>query len=261
MFAADCPQNISPLATFGVTVVISIFRRSGSLLTTQAFTAIALINLLTAPVIQLVQLMPQLLQCVGSFERIQEYANYAENGSFHHGSSESSSAANPSIILKPLRRTRGGDCNKHMIRIRGSSFAWKKPTESFLKDINLEIPKGSINIFVGGVGSGKTMLMKSILGETVCSVGPTLSRVSSFAYCAQQPWLEHGTIQSNIIGPTPYDPAWYKTVIGACQLEADLQSLEKGDKTIVGSKGSNLSGGQIQRIVRVPKESDYVQLN
>jgi len=258
MFVAECPQNISPLVTFGVTVIISLYRKKGSLLTAQAFTAIALINLLTTPVIQLVQLMPQLLQCVGSFERIQEYANYANDGPLHDGSAKFSNLANVSLSLQPLCKALPAledNHEKHVISLMRSSFAWNKSKTPFLKEINLKVPRGSVTVCVGSVGSGKTMLIKSILGETVCSHGRALSRVSSVAYCAQQPWLEHGTIQSNIIGVTPYDSTWYKTVVGVCQLDADLQVLERGDKTVVGSKGSNLSGGQIQRIVRILGES------
>jgi ABC-type multidrug transport system fused ATPase/permease subunit len=253
MSVAECPQNISPLVTFGVNVIISLYWKNRSLLTAQAFTAIALINLLTTPVIQLVQLMPQLLQCVGSFERIQEYANYANDGPLHDGSAKFSNLVNSSIILQPLIQplpARDDNHENHVISLRGSSFAWKKSKTPFLKEINLKIPRGSVVVCVGGVGSGKTMLMKSILGETVCSLGPAPSRVSSVAYCAQQPWLEHGTIQNNIIGVTQYDPTWYKTILRVCQLDADLEVLERRDKTVVGSKGSNLSGGQIQRIVR-----------
>lgn len=258
MFVAECPQNISPLVTFGVTVIISLYWKSGSLLTAQAFTAIALINLLTTPVIQLVQLMPQLLQCVGSFERIQEHANYANDGLLHDDSTKSSNLANSSITSQPLfQELPARDINdeKHVISLKGSSFAWQKSKTPFLKGINLRISRGSVTLFVGAVGSGKTMLMQSILGETVYSLGPAPSRVSSVAYCAQQSWLENGTILSNIIGVTQFDSTWYKTVIQACQLDADLQVLGKGDQTVVGSRGSSLSGGQRQRIVRILGET------
>ena len=258
MFVAECSQNISPLITFDVTVIISLYWKNGSLLIAQTFIAIALINLLTTSVIQFVQLMSQLLQCVDSFERIQEYVNYANDELLHDGSVKFSNFANSSISLQPLFQAlpaRDDNHEKHVISLRGSSFAWKKSKTLFFKKINLKIPRGSVTLCVEGVGSGKTMLMKSILGETVCSLGSALSRVSSVAYCAQQPWLEHGTIQSNIIGVTQYDSTWYKTVVRVCQLDANLQILKRGDKTIVGSKDSNLSGEQIQRIIKIFGES------
>jgi ABC-type multidrug transport system fused ATPase/permease subunit len=98
------------------------------------------------------------------------------------------------------------------------------------------------------------MLLESILGETISSFEPAPNRTSA-AYCAQLPWLENDTIQSNIIGVSQSDPKWYKTVKSACGLDLDMQTLERGDKTVVGSKGLNLSGGQKQRIVNNPQEA------
>jgi ATP-binding cassette subfamily C (CFTR/MRP) protein 1 len=258
MFIAECPQNISPLATFGITVIILFNRKDDSFLTAQAFTAIALINLLTSPVIRFIQLMPQLLQCISNFERIQEYANLTNDERSRNGSTGSSKTANSSINLQPLFQEVPGqrhDHQKYVIHLKRSSFAWKKSSSPFLREIELKIPRGSITICIGSVGSGKTMLMESILGETVPTLGPAPSRGSSIAYCAQRPWLEHGTIQDNIIGVTQYDSNWYQTVIGLCQLDADLQALPRRDKTIVGSKSSSLSGGQLQRVVSTLDQS------
>ncbi|KAM0664901.1 hypothetical protein ACQRIU_006285 [Beauveria bassiana] len=58
---SECPQNISPLTTFAINVIVTLYRENGSLLTAQAFTSIALINLLTVPVMQLVQISRRLL--------------------------------------------------------------------------------------------------------------------------------------------------------------------------------------------------------
>lgn len=255
VFIAECPQNISPLATFAVNVIIALYWKNGSLLTAQAFTAIALINLLTIPVIQLVQLMPQLLQCVGSFERIQEYCNHADDAAEHD---ESSKPSNP---LARVVLARSENDQKHVITLENNSFTWKKSKTPFLKDIDLRVPRGSVTVCVGAVGSGKSMLLEGILGETIRSLGPAPNCTSSIAYCAQQPWLENGTIQSNIIGISQCDSKWYETVNSACGLDADLQALERGDKTVVGSKGFNLSGGQKQRIVSKPWEEPSERIN
>ncbi|KAI1080070.1 ABC transporter [Whalleya microplaca] len=248
---SECPQNISPLATFAVYVIIALYWKNASLLTAQAFTAIALINLLTTPVLRLVQLMPQLLQCVGSIERIQEYCNYANDGAENNEYSRPSNRAGSSISLHSLTRigpAQSENDQKHATTLENNSFTWEKSKTPFLKDIDLRVPIGSVTVCVGAVGSGKSMLLESILGETISSLGPAPNRTSSIAYCAQQPWLENGTIRSNIIGVSQCDLKWYQTVKSACGLDADLQTLERSDKTVVGSKGLNLSGGQKQRI-------------
>lgn len=48
---------------------------------------------------------------------------------------------------------------------------------------------------------------------------------------------------------TDFDPVWYHTVIDACALQKDINDLQDGDQTLVGSRGLALSGGQKQRIV------------
>lgn len=193
--------------------------------------------------------MPQLLQSVGSFQRIQEYCNDADK---REESRNLSIRAGSSISLRPLTQvvpTQSEDGRQHAIILEGNSFAWEKSKEPFLKDIDLRVLKGSVTVCVGAIGSGKTMLLESILGETISSLGPVLNCASPIAYCAQQPWLENDTVRNNIIGVSQYERKWYSTVKFACGLDADLQALERGDKTAVGSKGLNLSGGQKQRIV------------
>ncbi|KAI1328223.1 ABC transporter [Xylariaceae sp. FL0255] len=251
---SESPQNLSLLATFSIYVLIALYSKNASLLTAQAFTAVSLISLLTTPVIQLVQLMPKLLQCVGSFERIREYCNYAGDAAEGEELEGLEDPVGPSISLRPIppmptARDQKDTPLRNSIVLQNQSFAWERSKEAFLKNIDLNVPAGTLTAVVGPVGSGKSMLLKSILRETV-SVSSTGTPIcsSTIGYCAQSPWLESGTIQSNIVGISSFDANWYKTVTSACGLDADLQALEKGDKTAVGSKGLNLSGGQKQRI-------------
>ncbi|KAF3012558.1 hypothetical protein E8E14_000617 [Neopestalotiopsis sp. 37M] len=249
---SECPQNISPVAMFAVYVLIALYSGNVSLLTAQAFTAIALINLLTIPVIQLVQVMPQFLQCVGSFERIQDYCNYADGSAGNDESGKSLGSdggeSHDSHSVAPAVPDLKEKCPTHAITLSKNDFSWKKSEAPFLQDVNLRVPVGSVTVCVGAVASGKSMLLESILGETLRRVGPKPDCSSSIAYCAQEPWLENGTIQSNILGVSQCDSKWYQTVKLACGLDADLQALQRGDQTVVGSKGLNLSGGQKQRI-------------
>lgn len=57
-----------------------------------------------------------------------------------------------------------------------------------------------------------------------------------------------GTLQDNIVGFADYDSIWLDTVISAVDLDRDLSSLPKGLPTQVGSRGTNLSRGQRQRV-------------
>lgn len=201
------------------------------------------------PVLMMIQVLPQLIGCIGSFDRIQEYCNYAEDSPSQEETLTIGEKNDSSISLQSLTgHDSDSDRPKHVITLNNQSYAWAKDKPAVLKDIELRVARGEFAAIVGPVGSGKTMLLESILGETIMTSGTRDDRTVSMAYCAHQPWLENGTIRSNIIGISAYDQKWYRTVKTACGLEEDLQSLVKNDHTVIGSKGINLSGGQRQRI-------------
>lgn len=85
------------------------------------------------------------------------------------------------------------------------------------------------------------------MGEIQPQSGEVLvtGRVS---YASQEPWLFAASIRDNIIFGEQYNEDKYRTVIKACALIEDFSQLPYGDKTLVGEKGSNLSGGQRIRV-------------
>lgn len=64
----------------------------------------------------------------------------------------------------------------------------------------------------------------------------------------QSPWIQHGTIEENILFGLPMDRERYDDILQACALEMDIAQLDYGDQTEIGERGINLSGGQKQRI-------------
>ncbi|KAL4985081.1 hypothetical protein BDW68DRAFT_189949 [Aspergillus falconensis] len=142
-----------------------------------------------------------------------------------------------------------GDRQKgELVTLTNHTVTWKKNATPVLHEINLTIRRG-ITMIIGPIGSGKSTLLESILGETLVTSGHT-ERISPgpVAYCSQTPWLQSQSIKANIIGASPIDEAWYRTVISACGLEKDLSQLPRGDATEAGNSGMTLSGGQKQRI-------------
>lgn len=63
------------------------------------------------------------------------------------------------------------------------------------------------------------------------------------AYVQQIPWIQNMTIRDNILYGLPLDKLKYLKTIRICELERDLEILPAGDKTEIGEKGINLSGG------------------
>lgn len=100
---------------------------------------------------------------------------------------------------------------------------------------------------VGKVGSGKSSLLSSILGE-MYKINGSLNINGSISYVAQQAWIQNASVRENIIFGNKFDRKCYNRIIQACALETDLNILVAGDRTEIGEKGINLSGGQKQRI-------------
>lgn len=111
--------------------------------------------------------------------------------------------------------------------------------------------KGSLAIVAGPVGSGKTTILKAILGELPFQSGTVFISSKRISYCSQNPWLLNTSIKKNILGlfDEEIDEEWYRTVIHACCLDEDINQWPHGDQSVIGSKGLTLSGDQRQRVV------------
>jgi ATP-binding cassette subfamily C (CFTR/MRP) protein 1 len=129
-----------------------------------------------------------------------------------------------------------------------ASCGWDRGKTPTLMNLNFKIKEGSLTMLVGPVSSGKSTLLKALLGETPATRGLQRSFFTEVAYCSQSPWLVNDTLRNNITHGSDFDPTWYNTVIQACDLETDISIMPLGDETVVGSKGLSLSGGQQQRV-------------
>ncbi|KAG8838938.1 hypothetical protein FRB91_007306 [Serendipita sp. 411] len=126
-----------------------------------------------------------------------------------------------------------------------------------LRDINVIFPPGQLSLVTGPTASGKTALLRALLGE-MYTVPPTSDTYAStqlflpkhpttldpttglrdyISYAAQTPWLEHLTIKENILFGSEYDEKRYRQVIECCSLKPDLDALEDGDETEIGERG------------------------
>lgn len=145
---------------------------------------------------------------------------------------------------------------------------WDVDERFVLRDVNLNFPPKCLSVISGRTGSGKSLLLASILGESDILNGKVMVPISSqpdirhgrripsaewildneIAYVAQIPWIENGTIRDNILFGLPYHPARYRKVIFASALEKDLDMFPDKEMTDIGANGVNLSGGQRWRV-------------
>ncbi|PSS09355.1 ABC transporter C family member 10 like [Actinidia chinensis var. chinensis] len=137
---------------------------------------------------------------------------------------------------------------EHSIFINSTSISWDaSPLKPTLTNINLVVKPGEKIAVCGEVGSGKSTLIDSILGE-LPNVNGIVQVNGKIAYVSQTAWIRTGTIQENILFGSNMDRHRYQEVLEKCSLVKDLEMLPFGDHTIIGERGVNLSGGQKQRV-------------
>lgn len=116
-----------------------------------------------------------------------------------------------------------------------------------LTGINFNVRPGELMVIVGRVGSGKSSILMSIMGELPIISG-NLTLYGRVSYASQEPWIFSGTLEENILFGSEYDDKRFEDVIQACALYRDLELLPNGKKTLVGERGISISGGQKARV-------------
>eukprot|EP00070_Physeter_catodon_P046583 XP_028353477.1 multidrug resistance-associated protein 4 isoform X6 [Physeter catodon] len=137
---------------------------------------------------------------------------------------------------------------KTIVDVQDFAAFWDKASETpTLQGLSFTVRPRELLAVVGPVGAGKSSLLSAVLGELPPSQG--LVRVHGrIAYVSQQPWVFSGTVRSNILFGKTYEKERYEKVIKACALKKDLEVLEDGDLTVIGDRGTTLSGGQKARV-------------
>ena len=125
--------------------------------------------------------------------------------------------------------------------------------------VDLRLPRGTLTVVTGRTGSGKTTLLQTLLGLLPQEAGEirwnshVVNDAAAFfvppraAYTAQVPRLFSETLKQNILLGLPNDPAALAGAVRGAILEHDVQQLQAGLETPVGTRGVKLSGGQVQR--------------
>ena len=128
---------------------------------------------------------------------------------------------------------------------------------SAIADITFTLPRGSFTVVTGRVGSGKTTVLRALLGllppsgGRVCWNGAPVADPATFfvppraAYTQQVPRLFSQSLRDNILLGLPDDRLGH--ALHTAVLEPDVATLEAGLDTVVGPRGVRLSGGQVQR--------------
>ena len=136
------------------------------------------------------------------------------------------------------------------IAIKQMSVGWSATAKPYLTGVDLVVGPTELVGVVGSVGSGKTLLVQSIIGELAPSSGTVevAAQPAAVGYVPQSPMIVSGTVLENICFGRPVDHARVTAVLEASQFTADLDQLSNGVQSEIGERGTTLSGGQQQRL-------------
>ena len=139
------------------------------------------------------------------------------------------------------------------------NFAYKKDNQ-VLKNINLEIKRGEVTAFVGASGAGKSTMLALILKFITPNNGDifiddknlkilnTKDIRKNIALVQQQPFLFSGTIIDVIRMGRNFTKEEVIESARKANAHNFIQKLPEKYETEITERGSNFSGGQIQRI-------------
>jgi len=234
------------IVCYGVVLVGSLDITSGALIA-----CVILSGRVLSPLVQAGQLLTKFNHALSAFKKIDELMQIESRDDLTKDF-KATSLTSGDIKLKDLSY----DINEVAI----------------LKNITLDINDGEKIGFVGNIGSGKTSLLRNIIGfylptkGNVTLSGYDLKNIPSeelrdyIGYCPQKIDLFTGSVLENI--STGIDGITEDDVIEAAKLSCAHEFITKmpgGYNYILNDNGSNLSGGQRQAIalarclVRKPK--------
>ncbi|KAJ3683780.1 hypothetical protein LUZ60_014007 [Juncus effusus] len=209
----------------------SLFAITGhSLDAATVFTCVALFNTLISPLNSFPWVINGMIDAVISIRRLSKYLSCHE-----HNSNQGQNST--------------GDL--HSIVFHNASCTWSTidscEQNIALNCIDMQFRKGILIAIIGEVGSGKSSLINSILGEMRIIQGNIISH-GSVAYVPQVPWILTGSVRDNILLGEAFNATRYEEILHACTLDIDVSKMIRGDMSPIGEKGFNLSGGQKARL-------------
>ncbi len=150
---------------------------------------------------------------------------------------------------------------KQAIRFEEVSFKYKGEKREVLKDISLEVPKGTVLAIVGPSGVGKTTFV-NLIGRFYDITAGCLTidghdirdlKIKSLrdkiGIVTQEMFLFNDTVRANIAYGNIHAPD--EAIVKAARAAAAdgfIRALPKGYDTIIGDRGFRLSGGEKQRL-------------
>ena len=148
------------------------------------------------------------------------------------------------------------------IEFRGVDFTYPEADSAFIKDLSIEIKRGQMVGVIGPSGAGKSTFIDLFLAllepdrgnvrvDGVDVAGQRSWWQQQIAYVPQSVYLMNDTLRRNVglgMNEEDVDDLLVMEALKKARLADLVKSLPNGLDTEIGERGSNMSGGQIQRI-------------
>jgi ATP-binding cassette, subfamily B, bacterial len=126
-----------------------------------------------------------------------------------------------------------------------------------IRDVSFSLAEGSFTVVTGRLGAGKTTLLRTLVGLLPAQagevrwngrpLGPSELTPPRAAFTPQVPRLVSATLEENLRLGRDRTVAEVAEALHLAVLDDDVEHLDNGLDTLVGTRGVKLSGGQLQR--------------
>lgn len=233
-------QYIDYVAQVGIVIAGGIMAVRGEISIGTFYAFYTYLTMLIYPILDIPQLFVSGKRAFVNIDRLEEIAAHPE----------------PAKPARPERVER-----VESIELRDVSFAYGDRPGLALSGISLDIRRGERLGVIGPVGSGKSTLIKVLLGVLPPQEGSIKvngrelrdtdleSYRAKLGYVPQEALLFSGSLRENVDFGTdsPSDEA-FAYAVEAAQMKGEIADFSDGERTVVGQRGISLSGGQKQRM-------------
>jgi ABC-type multidrug transport system fused ATPase/permease subunit len=162
-------------------------------------------------------------------------------------------------VARPLRRATRRSSGAAALTLRDVTFRYPGATSSALRGVSLDVPAGALIGVTGPVGSGKSALMRAILGVYPLESGHVFvdgrspasvsgdARIGVIGFLPQDAFLFSGSLRENVALTPANDPDDTRLIMEAVRfaaLEEDVRAFPRGLDTEIGEMGVRISGGR-----------------
>jgi ATP-binding cassette subfamily C (CFTR/MRP) protein 10 len=243
---------ITPVSVVLATFAAYCWMNSGSELTTgQLFSSITLLNMLVYPFNAFPWVINGIMEARISAKRLQRYIAHTPDLVCYSRSITDVSLVSPRSALQ----CQISSDLPHVSCISMSDFVvaacptLQRVSERVFKigPMNLVIRSPQILAIVGPVSSGKSALVRALVGECAIASG-SFTIDARVSYSSQEPFLFDGSVLDNIIFGSELNAKILSDVTASSGLDRDAKSWVGGLSYIVGPGGRRCSSGQRMRI-------------